>query len=433
MKINNRYTKYMILPLFVGLIGCSFENEVLVTFDGNKYTVADFREGAKFAPEDDSLRRLQTINEYISQRLGMQEGRERGYDKDPVVTTALETHSKDIINRFYYEANVINKVKVSDSEIRKIYNKLIDQYHLAQIVVAEESLAQYIASELKKGVPFDSFLHLSIDTLTEQGDIGEFSAMSLPPEIMNQIKNKKAGATTNPIQFGEYFYVLKVIDHKIAEKPEFATVKETIRSSLMRDRVNEKGEQFTQKLIDDAKIEYNQAGLDILIKPDSLLTDEDLDTWVIKKYDTSYVYVRTIRDAVMYQYRQSRIEPRRLIDRVLIPDLMYEKALKVHFDKNVKVKRMVRNTLSSLVYQKFYSDEVLDKVVVDSTEVVNYFEEHKNEHPDKKLEDIYSLMEGRVRKQKIDSLRQIVFDDLHEKYKPEINQDVVERLLKEEQ
>ena len=82
-----------------------------------------------------------------------------------------------------------------------------------------------------------------------------------------------------------------------------------------------------------------------------------MNKWVVKKYDTSYVRVRTIRQAVLYQYRQSLIEPKTLIERVLIPDIIYDRAEREHFDKKVKIKRRLSDALSLLLYQKFYSKQ----------------------------------------------------------------------------
>ncbi len=433
MKIKLKNTKYLVLSLFVALIiGCSLENQVLVTIDGDKYTVADFREKVRFTPADDSIKKVAKVNEFIDQMLMVKEASERGYDKDSVIESSFETQRKEIISRSYYEAKVIDKVKVSDSDVRKIYNDIIDYYHFAEIVVAEESLAQYIEGELKKGVPFDSLLPFSLDTMTANGDIGEFSAVSIPPEILKHVRKLKDGDVTDAIQFGEYFYILKIIGRRKSDTPKFEDVKENIRNNLLREKAGELGEKFINKIVDKAKIEYNQEGLDVLIKPDSMITEEDLDTWVVKKHDTSYVYVRTIRDAVFRQYQRSFIEPKTLIERVLVPDLLYDEAIKVHFDKNPKIKRRLRSTLSLLIYQKFYSEEVLSKVIIDSMDVVDYYKKNKDKFKDKEYKNAYLIAKTTIRDEQIDTLRQNIVKVLHDKYNSEINQSLLVKLLREE-
>ncbi len=414
------------------VVGCSFENQVLVNIDGEKYTVADFREKIPFTADDDSIARLEKVTTFIDQMLMAAEARERGYAEDPVIQTAFEAQKKDILTRSYYEDKVINKAKVSDSEIRKTYEKIIDQYHLAQIVVSEESLAQHIEGELRKGVPFDTLLHFSLDTITEGGDIGTFSAMSIPPEILERVRKLQEGDVSSAIHLGDYFYFLKLIEHKKTDTPKYEAVKENIRNNLLRDKATEIGDKLIDRLIREAKIEYNPEGLEALTKPDSLITEDDLAKWVVKKYDTSYVYVSTIRDAVYSQYKRSRIQPEILIERVLVPDLLYDRASREHLENTPKMKKRLRAVLLTLLHQKFYSDEVVGKATVDSTEVVDYYKDHKDEYQDKELEDVYLRVRTTIRDEKIAALRQKVYDDLHTEYNPEVNQAVVMRLLREE-
>ena len=424
--------QHIILAFFVVLVSCAPQNAVLITIDNNRYSVADFKELYQFSPKEDSSKKMAKIGEFINHMLVVTEAQALGYEKDAVVLSAYDTHRKDMIGRSYYEAKVIKKIKISDADVRKIYNQLVDQYHLAQIVVAQESLAQYVGKALKNRVPFDSLLHFSLDTLSKNGDIGSFPVISLPREAFEALKKTKVGHVTDLIKIGDYYYFLKVIEHKTAEVPKFNDVKENISTNLMREKAMEKGNAFTQELLKEAKVEYNQQGLDALTKPDSLMTEADLNTWIVKKYDTAFVYVRAIRNAVQYQYQRSFIEPKQLIDRVLIPDLVYDEAIKSHFDKTPDMKKKLQNALSSLTYQKLYSDAVTSEAMVDSSTIAKYYKEHKNEYKDKEFSEVYTIIMAKLRDAKIDSLNHDLFSNLRKKYNPIINETTLAKLLKEE-
>jgi len=432
--MNNaaKYLKYVLFLLWCIIIVTSCEQKALVTIQGERYTIDDFTDMHQFSPTDDSLQRRALIEEYVSQLTMIHEARDQGYEDDPVVKEAFETHRRDIISRGYYEKNVLDKVKVSEAELRERYARMVDMYHLAQIVCESESLARYIDAQLKKGASFDDLLVYSLDTLTENGDIGEFSAEQLPIEIFEPISDLREGQTTEPILFGDFYYILKLIEHSSADEPTFAEVKEYIKNDLSRQQAMEIADEFIQQILDDAKIEYNQEGLQALIKPESLLTMDDLNLWVIKKYDSTYVRVRTLRDAVYYQYTQSRIDPKRLIDRVLIPDLIYDQAIEKHYDESIKVKVQMGKALNMLMYQKYYSDNVLEKVSVDSTEVVRYYQENRDDYPEKSLEEAFTLIRSTLRENKIIALRSDLTYRLREQYQPVIHEDAVEKILKEE-
>ena len=427
-----RSKQCIILAFLVALVSCTSQNAVFLTVGNNRYSVADFMELYQFSPKEDSSKKMEKIDEFVNHMLVVTEAQALGYEKDPVVLTAFETHRKDAISRGYYETNVIKKIKIADAEIRKVYNQLVDQYHLAQIVVAQESLAQHVGKALKNGTPFDSLIHFSLDTLSKNGDIGSFPVISLPQEVFEALKKTKVGDVTDLIKIGDYYYFLKVIEHKTAEVPKFNDVKENISTNLMREKAMEKGNAFTQELLKKAKVEYNQEGLDALTKPDSLMTEADLNTWVVKKYDTAFVYVRAIRNAVQYQYQRSFIEPKQLIDRVLVPDLVYDEAIKRHFDKTPDMKKKLQNALSSLIYQKLYSDAITAEARVDSSTIAKYYKEHKNEYKDKKFSEVYTIIMAKLRDAKIDSLNHDLFSNLRKKYNPIIDETTLAKLLKEE-
>jgi parvulin-like peptidyl-prolyl isomerase len=427
-----KYLKHIVIPLFLFVISCSIDNKTLLTIGDSQYSVEDFKQAFTFEPNDDSIAKRGKIEDYVNQMLVYEEAKSLGYEDDPVVRAAYETNEKDIIWRSYYNDEVVAKINVRDSEIRELYNKIIDQYHLSQIVVAEESLANYLEAELRKGTSFEDLQAYSLDTLSENGDIGTFSVVSIPPEIMSEIKNVQEGGVSKPIKFGDYYMLFKVIEHTISEEPKFEDVKENIRQNLWQEKIRAEGEKYYNNLMEKAKVEYNQKGLDILVKPESLITEEDLNTWVVKKYDTSYVYVRTILNAVQYMRSSARVDPKYLIDRELVPDLVYDDAIRKYYHKRPSTRKKLESTRRLLVYQKLYSNSVIEKATVDSSEVVEYYNAHPEEYKDKNLSQAFSIIKAQLRDKKVDILRTRLFTALREKYEPVINEVVVAQLLKEE-
>ncbi len=424
--------KYFLVPLLLFVVNCSLENRTLLSIGETKYSVADFQERFNFTPNDDSAMKQQKIDDFVNQMLVVAEAKAMGYENDPVVRTAYEANERDVIWRSYYNDVVVSKIKVRDSEVRDLYNKIVEQYHLAQIVVAEESLANRLKIDIQRGASFEDLLPYSLDTISENGDIGTFSVISIPTEIMSSLRKVKEGGITEPIKFGEYYMVFKVLEHSIAERPEYEEVKENIRNNLWQEKARAEGEKYYNKILEKAKVEYNPEGLEILMKPDSLITEDDLNTWVVKKYDTSYVYVRTVLTAVQYLRSNARVDPKYLIDQELIPDIVYDEAIRNYHHKHPSTKRKLRDKHTLLIYQKFYSDNVTEKAVIDSAEVVEYYNSHRDEFKDKNLSQVFSVAKARLRDERVRSLRTDLYAGLHEKYDPVVDPAVVAQLLKEE-
>ncbi|MEO0094516.1 MAG: peptidylprolyl isomerase [candidate division WOR-3 bacterium] len=421
-----------IVPVIFFIITCA-RDDILVTLGNENFTIKDFSEFYQLTPNDDSLRRAKIIEDFVNQQMAIIEAKSNGYADDPVVKASMETHRRDIIMRGYYQLKVIDKVKVKESEVRKLYNQLTSQYHLAEIVVDNDSLAQFIKEELKKGVSFESLLVYSLDTISPGGDIGMNSEFSIPSEVLKILKRTKVGNVAGPVNIGDYIYFLKVIEHKKMDTPKYEDVKQNIKDNLMRQKVMDAGEKFVDQLIKQARIEYNQEGLNLLLKPESTLTEVELNTWVVKKYDTNFVRVKTIIKAVQAHLKRAPdIDPKFLIERELVPDLVYDLAMKERAEKMPKIKHDLDKALNALIYQKFYSDNVLEKVRVDSQIVVDYYKQHKADYPDKKLNEVYTQIFAKLRDDRISQLRDSLFTNLREKYQPAFNQKVYVMLLKGE-
>ncbi len=414
------------------IITCA-SDDVLVTLNNEKFTVKDLNDFYQFTPNDDSLRRAKIIDDFINQQIATLEAKSIGYADDPVVKASMEANRRDIIIRGYYQLKVIDKIKVKESEIRGLYEKLTSQYHLAEIVVDNDSLAQFIKKELKRGVQFESLLVYSLDTISPGGDIGTNSEFSIPTDVLKILKKTKVGNVAGPVNIGDYIYFLKVIEHKKMDTPRYEDVKQNIKDNLMKQKIMDTGEKFVDQVIKQAKIEYNQEGLNLLLKPESTLTEDELNTWVVKKYDTSFVRVKTVINAVqLHLKRAPDLDPKFLIERELVSDLVYDLAMKEKSEKMPKIKHELNKALNSLIYQKFYSDNVLEKVKVDSQSVVDYFNQHKADYPNKKLNEVYNQIVTKLRDDRISQLRDSLFVTLRAKYQPVINQKVYANLLKGE-
>ncbi len=419
-----------IIPVIFFIITCA-SDDVFVTLNNEKFTVKELNDFYQFSPNDDSLRRVKVIDDFVNQQLAIVEAKSKGYADDPVVKASMETNRRDIIIRGYYQSKVIDKINVKESEVRKLYDKLTSQYHLAEIVVDSDSLAQFIKKEFKKGVPFESLLMYSLDTISPGGDIGMISEFSIPNEVSKILKRTKVGDVAGPVKIGDYIYFLKVIEHKKLDSPKYEDVRQNIKDNLMRQKIMDVGEKFVDRIIKQAKIEYNQEGLDLLLKPESTLTENELNKWVVKKYDTNFVRVKTVINAVQVHLKRAPdLDPKFLIERELVPDLVYDLAIRERAEKIPKVKHELNKALNALIYQKYYSDNVLEKVKVDSQSVAAYFNQHKADYPDKKLSDVYGLIFAKLRDDRISQLRDSLFTVLREKYQPQLNQKVYAMLLK---
>ena len=91
----------------------------------------------------------------------------------------------------------------------------------------------------------------------------------------------------------------------------------------------------------------------------------------------------------------------------------------------------MKKALATLLYQKYYSDAVIEKVNIDSAMVKAYYLSHPEDYKDKKLNDVYTLIVSKIRSDIVDTLRNNLFAELRNKYNPILNEELLKSILKE--
>ncbi|MCX7994586.1 MAG: peptidyl-prolyl cis-trans isomerase [candidate division WOR-3 bacterium] len=424
--------KSILLLVVIFFMVCR-RNDTFVVIGDERFTLSDFNDFYQFTPADDSLRRAKIIEDFINQKMAIIEARATGYAEDSVVMASMEASKRDVIIREYYKKKVLDKIKIKESEIRKVYEQFVNQYHLAEIVVENDSVAKHIMKELKKGIPFESLLVYSLDTITPGGDIGFNSEFQMPSEVARILKRTKVGKVAGPIKLGNYIYFFKLLERRRLTSPKYEEVKENLKSNMIRQKATEFGQKYIENLLKQARVEYNQEGINLLSKPESTLTEKELNTWVVRKYDTNFVRVKTVIRSVQAHLKKApHLDPKFLIERELIPELVFERARQEKAENYPEIRRALNKTLDILIYQKYYSDNITEKVRVDSHQVVDYYNKHKADYPDKKLGDVYTIIYAKLRDEAIAKLRDSLFSTLRKKYQPVLNQEKYAKLLKGE-
>ncbi len=406
------------------------KKEVLAKVGTEIISVVDYQE----LYSDLQFNRSQ-LNEMIENKLLYLGGLKLGLEKDSAVIRGLDTYKKGLLLEALYDEVVTKKAKVLESEVKDLYNKIKEQYQLAQIVLDDNATAQMVYDELLNGVPFETLaVKHSTDEQTRMygGNIGFVSVQSLDPLIFDKIKPLKPDEFTKPFPFQDKILIVKMIEHKEVDLPKYETIKDNIQQRLEIEKKNKLAQEFIDWVFEKAMIEFNQKGLDILVRPDSLLKPEDLNEWVVKKYKTKTVSVKTLRPSIKRLYDLYGFDPKQLVERELQPDLLNDEALRRNLDRRAEFMRRIKKGLEELIVQKCYDQEILGVVNVDSTDMFNYYQEHKkefNQPYNKVRNEIWSILQ----QQKLAARKEEYLASLRGEYPVEIYEKLIEKLEKENQ
>ncbi len=153
--------------------------------------------------------------------------------------------------------DIVNKIKVSDSEIEKYYNDNLDQYivagqkKIAQIVLDMKSAqASTKLEEIKKVLKDDASVEVfgklaeqhSDDKLTakKQGDAGWFQVGDMGSAVLDKaLADLTKDNTVSPvITHEDSWYILKLVEQKPQQQLAFAQVKSDIKNIIAEQKAN---------------------------------------------------------------------------------------------------------------------------------------------------------------------------------------------------
>jgi peptidyl-prolyl cis-trans isomerase C len=150
--------------------------------------------------------------------------------------------------------------KVTEAEIRKVYEqeakkvKPVERVRARHILVSTREEAEKVLKELKAGAKFEDLARkYSKDGSKEfGGDLGYFTYEEMVPEFSKAVFALKVGEVSKPVKTDYGWHIIKLEDRKKVGMAPFESVKEGIRSLLLRRKVQEE----VARLSKNAKIEF---------------------------------------------------------------------------------------------------------------------------------------------------------------------------------
>jgi peptidyl-prolyl cis-trans isomerase C len=247
--------------------------EVIATYAGKTFTTEDFkREVERLPPRSRAQmttleRKRQFVDNYILNQLLSEEGRRKGYDRDPDIVRQIDDLRQRLVvqrvMRDYQEAPTL-----SDDEIKAYYDqnqRLFSgaQIHAAHILVKDEALAKQLRAQLDtEPEKFEELAKVnSADTATAArgGDLGTFGQGRMVAEFERAaFALEKPGDLSPVVQTPFGYHIIKLLERKEGPSKPFDEVKDRIRVAMVNQRRQELVTKRFDKVKGDAKIDVHE-------------------------------------------------------------------------------------------------------------------------------------------------------------------------------
>ncbi|MBN2104378.1 peptidyl-prolyl cis-trans isomerase [bacterium] len=372
-----------------------------------------FRKGESF---EEDLEKLKTeLKEMIDSKLILLGAYEAGYDQDSTVLAEKQSAEIQESIQKLYQHEIVNKY-VLESDIRDYYIKTGRQVVVRNILIEvppqSDSVvvdlikrdAEALLRKLRNGESFEFLASKHSQdrrTAINGGLIGTLKYADIGDPIQEAAFSMKQGEISDIIQTKKGFNILKVEEiQNIDQKPYF-DAREGIKSAIARHKrqaINEYAGKYWDKLKESKKVQLYNENIDsvfqIIITWNTFITDSvltglaDLPDSIRNMTLLSYKGGEVKVSDFEHWIKQVMVEPdirggitrmrtfEKMLDNLLMGDLLYETAKQKGLDEYPDVQKKVRKAYERKMIQLFIQREIWGTIDPSEEDIVQYYREH---------------------------------------------------------
>jgi peptidyl-prolyl cis-trans isomerase C len=252
--------------------------DVVAKIDGYPITRIEFDDRISQAPAsyDTYDKKMQLLNDMINDRLMYLEAINQGLNQQADYKTRIADIRKNSMFQAWYQREVVNQVKITESDKKKYYSK-----HKSEFIIPEQASAREILVKTKPeadslyylittmNLPFDSIAQETslAPTKSAGGDLGYFRRGTHPEELENvvfKLKPKMVSAPFySPTKNG--YMIVKLEDYKPKKVRTYKEAASEIENRIRGERIDktfkDKTDAFRKActiVVDDSAIAQNR-------------------------------------------------------------------------------------------------------------------------------------------------------------------------------
>lgn len=312
------------------------------------------------------------LDDMIDERLLYVNALSMNFENNPEVITRLADMRKNILFQEWYTRNVVNQVKVSESEKKAYYKKnkgarftTPERVRVREILVKTKAEAEALRSKiLTESLPFDTVAKETSLAPNKKtgGDMGYLQKGTQPKEIENVAFKLKVGEVSDPIETKDGFVILKIEDKKPTEVRNYDKVTHDIENAIKQ----EKTETVFFKVSADLRKKYHATEDTIALKQNK----ETLGTIEDQVVTKQMLQARIEQIPPMYRQQFDNTEGKKhLLDQLILEQILLreveEQKLWLGNSFISQYDPRVASTMVTLYRQR----AITDKVTIDTMEL----------------------------------------------------------------
>lgn len=364
----------------------------LATVNGEAVTreqlVAEFkhRHGGheKFLAGEKEIRKA--LEAVIDRRLFLQEADRLGIPSMPEIAGPVQQLETTKMVDHLKKKEIDDRSAVSDAEVKAFYDTKTDElFQVQQIVVKARPEAESLLARLKAGEDFEKLARQSSVASSKAygGLLTNLGWGSMDSDWEEVAFKLKTGQLSGVVARGDKFEILKMVERKKVEKPEYAKAAVRIRTILEQRRRESRKTELNEKLLRSyaAKLPAIDFGLkDLQQGAKSPRAATEVASWRGGKMTLADLADRLKVEQLAKLPESHVIEQLALLREELVRQELFKLEARARgYHRVPEVAGPVRQLRDDTTEAKLFDEYVLKGITVTDAEVKSYFDEHASE------------------------------------------------------
>ncbi len=432
---------FLAVVLFIG--GCGKKQDIVAKAGKMVITADEFKDHllkryrtVELASRRTLEDRKREVRQLVENKLKLQDAYRLGLDKDSLVLAKAHETEKQAAIQELYKVEIMDKIIPPDA-VKKYYDKMGEEIRARHILLKTyvdmtdsekdtvRARAERVYQQLLNGADFDSLAKaVSEDVTTAQrgGDLGYFTWGKMVDEFQEAAFALKVGEMSGIVESPYGYHIIKLEDRRVNEKRKpFAEVEEEIRMNLRRqyqEDLNKAAQAYLDSLKAARGLKFDYANiqkiLDKVSDPNvprnqsyfSNFTDEEKQ-WVVATMGADTIRVKELEAEIAKTGRPPKWRDQKaivkMVERMVLPDLLFDRAKELGLLKHQSVKDAFKNTLETEMIRRVEEIQVDDKIDLSEPKLLTYYKDHTDEFMTDStvtVQEIYVLIDEKKGKNK---------------------------------
>ena len=204
--------------------------------------------------------RAMILDQIINKKLFLLDAQRNLIERDPAFKEQLARVKEELLASYNIQ-KAVEKVRVTDEEVKKYYDEHPEQFdsgesfNASHILVDNKELAAELKAKIESGeLTFENAAmeHSTCPSGKQGGSLGDFGHGQMVPEFENACSDMNEGELSDPVQTQFGWHLIKLNKKSAGGLIEFSLVKNEIMEALM----GEKQQAAYQSKVNQLKILY---------------------------------------------------------------------------------------------------------------------------------------------------------------------------------